>query len=186
MISHPMGKSWHEELKAEDHQMVPHSLPDEATLIQLARDLPLQIQSFVDDRDLYMALLQAISSSYAHMLDLLIPLLFSLLHIICPCKLRDIGMQSQVSSSRPESDVALFCNLRHIMRGAEAPSMCLQVPPAYLLSAPITLEGRVVEGFGRGSAQMGVPTANIEPGPLKDRLEGLPLGVYFGCVHCHS
>ena len=88
MISHPMGKSWHEELKAEDHQMVPHSLPDEATLIQLARDLPLQIQSFVDDRDLYMALLQAISSSYAHMLDLLIPLLFSLLHIICPCKLR--------------------------------------------------------------------------------------------------
>ena len=63
--------------------------------------------------------------------------------------------------------------------------MCLQVPPAYLLSAPITLEGRVVEGFGRGSAQMGVPTANIEPGPLKDKLEGLPLGVYFGCAHSH-
>ncbi len=60
------------------------------------------------------------------------------------------------------------------------------MPPGYLLSAPITLEGRVVEGFGRGSAQMGVPTANIEPGALKDRLEGLPLGVYFGCVHCHS
>ena len=38
----------------------------------------------------------------------------------------------------------------------------------------------MVEGFGRGSAQMGVPTANIEPGPLKGRLEGLPLGVYFG------
>ena len=44
------------------------------------------------------------------------------------------------------------------------------------------LEGRVVEGFGRGSTQMGVPTANIEPGPLKDKLEGLPLGVYFGCA----
>ena len=56
----------------------------------------------------------------------------------------------------------------------------MQVPPAYLLSTPIVLEGRVVEGFGRGSTQMGVPTANIEPGPLKDRLEGLPLGVYFG------
>ena len=42
----------------------------------------------------------------------------------------------------------------------------------------------MVEGFGRGSSQMGVPTANIEPGPLKDRLEGLPLGVYFGWVHC--
>ena len=56
----------------------------------------------------------------------------------------------------------------------------MQVPPAYLLSAPIILEGRVVEGFGRGSSQMGVPTANIEPGPLKNTLEGLPLGVYFG------
>ena len=43
----------------------------------------------------------------------------------------------------------------------------------------------MVEGFGRGSSQMGVPTANIEPGPLKDRLEGLPLGVYFGWVYCH-
>ena len=56
----------------------------------------------------------------------------------------------------------------------------MQVPLAYLLSAPIILEGEVVEGFGRGSTQMGVPTANIEPGPLKEKLEGLPLGVYFG------
>lgn len=55
-----------------------------------------------------------------------------------------------------------------------------QVPPAYLLSAPVVMEGRVVEGFGRGSSQMGTPTANIEPGPLKDTLENLPLGVYFG------
>jgi hypothetical protein len=65
-------------------------------------------------------------------------------------------------------------------------SVCLvwpQVPPAYLLSAPIAMEGQVMEGFGRGSSQMGVPTANIEPGPLKDTLEGLPLGVYFGWAH---
>ena len=59
MISHPMGKAWHEKLKAGDHEMVPHPLPDEATLQQLCRDLPLQIRQFVDDNDLYMALLQA-------------------------------------------------------------------------------------------------------------------------------
>ena len=46
MISHPLGKTWHEGLKAEDHQMVPHSLPDEATLQQLAWDLPLRMRSF--------------------------------------------------------------------------------------------------------------------------------------------
>jgi FAD synthase len=44
------------------------------------------------------------------------------------------------------------------------------------------LEGEVVAGFGRGSSQIGVPTANIAPGPLAHKLEGLPLGVYFGCV----
>ena len=58
MISHPMGKAWHERLKAEDHEMVPHALPDEATLGHLCRDLPLRLRQFVDDRDLYMALLQ--------------------------------------------------------------------------------------------------------------------------------
>ena len=91
MISHPLGKSWHEGLKAEDHQMVPHSLPDEATLKQLARDLPLRIRSFVDDRDLYMALLQARFSPSVHMLYLSTPLLFSLAQSICPCKSRALA-----------------------------------------------------------------------------------------------
>ena len=77
MISHPMGKTWHEGLKAEGHQMVPHSLPDEATLEQLVRDLPLRIRTFVDDKNLYMALLQAISP-LLHMLELFILLLFCL------------------------------------------------------------------------------------------------------------
>ena len=58
MISHPMGKAWHERLQAGDHEMVPHALPDEATLGHLCRDLPLRLRQFVDDRDLYMALLQ--------------------------------------------------------------------------------------------------------------------------------
>ena len=39
-------------------------------------------------------------------------------------------------------------------------------------------------GFGRGSAAMGTPTANLPPEPLQEQLAGLPLGVYFGCAFC--
>jgi hypothetical protein len=58
-----------------------------------------------------------------------------------------------------------------------------QVPPAYALpGSPLLLDGPVVTGFGRGSRQMGVPTANIDPAPLQGVLAELPLGVYFGCA----
>ncbi|KAG1657679.1 hypothetical protein FOA52_013773 [Chlamydomonas sp. UWO 241] len=57
----------------------------------------------------------------------------------------------------------------------------LQVPPSYALQGgPVRLDGPVVRGFGRGSRQMGVPTANIDPEPLAGILEGMPKGVYFG------
>ena len=61
--------------------------------------------------------------------------------------------------------------------------VCRQVPPGYLLQGGLRrLEGDVEAGFGRGSAEMGVPTANLPPGPLEDTLQDLPIGVYFGCV----
>ncbi len=46
--------------------------------------------------------------------------------------------------------------------------------------APICLSGPVIAGFGRGSKQLGVPTANLPPEPLAEELAGLPAGVYFG------
>lgn len=56
-----------------------------------------------------------------------------------------------------------------------------QVPPGYQFSAaPVVLEGTVVTGFGRGSRQLGVPTANMDPVPLQQQLQQLPRGVYFG------
>ncbi|KXZ49493.1 hypothetical protein GPECTOR_21g719 [Gonium pectorale] len=63
-----------------------------------------------------------------------------------------------------------------------AESYCgiLQVPQNYRLRQPLLLGGEVVRGFGRGSRQMGTPTANIEPAPLKDVLAGMAPGVYFG------
>ena len=47
-------------------------------------------------------------------------------------------------------------------------------------AAPIRLAGAVTTGFGRGSRQLGVPTANLPPEPLEAQLAGLPDGVYFG------
>ena len=51
-----------------------------------------------------------------------------------------------------------------------------------LPGGPLLLGGPVVSGFGRGSRQMGVPTANIDPVPLQGTLTDMPLGVYFGCA----
>lgn len=45
---------------------------------------------------------------------------------------------------------------------------------------PIVLQGRVVAGFGRGSRQMGIPTANLPPEELEEQLRRMPKGVYFG------
>jgi riboflavin kinase len=56
-----------------------------------------------------------------------------------------------------------------------------QVPPSYRLQgAPLCASGPVVRGFGRGSRQLGVPTANIDPAAVAQQLGHLPQGVYFG------
>ena len=44
----------------------------------------------------------------------------------------------------------------------------------------VYLDGKIVAGFGRGSRQLGVPTANIDPVPMGEKIAELPEGVYFG------
>ena len=61
----------------------------------------------------------------------------------------------------------------------------LQVPENYELQKgvtgdPVLLNGQVTSGFGRGSRQLGFPTANLPPKPLEQMLAQLPKGVYFG------
>uniref|UniRef100_A0A061RB93 riboflavin kinase n=1 Tax=Tetraselmis sp. GSL018 TaxID=582737 RepID=A0A061RB93_9CHLO len=57
----------------------------------------------------------------------------------------------------------------------------LHLPPSRRFEgAPIYIEGNVTTGFGRGSKQMGVPTANLPPEPLEEQIGHLPVGVYFG------
>eukprot|EP00850_Spirogloea_muscicola_P018268 SM000166S02449 [mRNA] locus=s166:571:2794:+ [translate_table: standard] len=46
--------------------------------------------------------------------------------------------------------------------------------------APLRMRGKVVSGFGRGSKQMGIPTANLPPEELEEELKGLAKGVYCG------
>ena len=46
---------------------------------------------------------------------------------------------------------------------------------------PIRLSGPIVQGFGRGSAELGIPTANIPLAGLSvGGNEGLESGVYYG------
>jgi riboflavin kinase len=55
-----------------------------------------------------------------------------------------------------------------------------EVPPLFKLRDEIVLNAPVVEGFGRGSRLMGVPTANLDPAVLADELSRMRRGVYFG------
>ncbi|KAI3429362.1 hypothetical protein D9Q98_005457 [Chlorella vulgaris] len=117
VISHPLGRAWHERFRAANLQLVPHELPQSADLASMVRDLPLQLVTVKDDEDLYLALLQ-VPEHYAHP----------------------------------------------------------YAPPTYL-------SGEVIAGFGRGSKQLGVPTANLPPAPLAAELSGLCAGVYFGWAY---
>ncbi len=42
------------------------------------------------------------------------------------------------------------------------------------------MKGAVVKGFGRGSKELGIPTANLDADALGSSLDGVEPGVYFG------
>ena len=48
------------------------------------------------------------------------------------------------------------------------------------LERPLLLRGEVIKGFGRGSASLGTPTANLDAAALADKLVGVEPGVYVG------
>lgn len=58
LISHPMGRAWQQQLHQDSPDIVPHPLPDQQTLQELSRELPLQLVDYRDDPDLYAAVLQ--------------------------------------------------------------------------------------------------------------------------------
>ena len=55
------------------------------------------------------------------------------------------------------------------------------VPKGYARTGlPVRLAAPVVAGFQRGSKELGVPTANLDPSRVEREVAGLPLGVYYG------
>jgi len=44
----------------------------------------------------------------------------------------------------------------------------------------VRIKGPVVKGFGRGSKELGIPTANLDVTLLENSLQDVPPGVYFG------
>ena len=61
----------------------------------------------------------------------------------------------------------------------------------YKLAKPLHMRAKVVRGFGRGSAEMGLPTANLDPTEVSQNwqkdmnddsidIKNIPMGVYFG------
>ena len=57
IISHPMGAAFADKLAAEDPRMVPHPLPSKDRVAELTCDLPLHVQGFRDEKDLYLCVL---------------------------------------------------------------------------------------------------------------------------------
>ena len=49
-----------------------------------------------------------------------------------------------------------------------------EVPPLYAMRDAVEMRAKVVSGFGRGSKQMGTPTANMDPAVLAPQLERAP------------
>lgn len=103
--------------------------------------------------------------------------------------------QAQVRIYLRENPCSCMCSHDHLCKATTShPERCwllgsctdclafaIQVPEHYVLQQPpVQLHGEVASGFGRGSKQLGFPTANLPPGPLQKELEGLPKGVYFG------
>ncbi len=58
VISHPMGATFVEELRRSDPRMVPHALPTETRLADLIEDLPLELERFHDEEQLYLCVLR--------------------------------------------------------------------------------------------------------------------------------
>lgn len=53
-------------------------------------------------------------------------------------------------------------------------------PELKSMAPSVKLSGTVIKGFGRGSKELGIPTANLDADVLGAALEGVAPGVYFG------
>ncbi|KYQ91319.1 hypothetical protein DLAC_08265 [Tieghemostelium lacteum] len=45
---------------------------------------------------------------------------------------------------------------------------------------PLHFKGKIIKGFGRGSKELGIPTANLPIEDYEEQLREIPVGVYYG------
>lgn len=58
IISHPMGKDFVRQLKANSRELELEELPEREPLMQLLKEVGFQLVHFIDERDLYLAIAQ--------------------------------------------------------------------------------------------------------------------------------
>lgn len=102
-----------------------------------------------------------------------------------PALVRDLPLEASAAARDGKASSCVSADEASIGAAAEEdPSggelWVYEVPPLFKLRDAAVLAANVVTGFGRGSKQMGVPTANLDPEALAAELAGLHRGVYFG------
>jgi Riboflavin kinase len=60
------------------------------------------------------------------------------------------------------------------------PIVAVTDPEFRVLVPSVLLQGPVVAGYGRGSKELGIPTANLDPDAVGPALDTLPTGIYCG------
>ena len=202
MLSHPLGRQWlNKQLHEKDPEMVPHPLPDQAQLAALIADLPLRIVQYVDEDTLYMVLLQVSRHCYCGnafwlcmkegcqmakdwCLELeVFCVSFGVGYSICRelYAIMHFSAAAWGKGQRMCLVTKMPCVAKNSCQKMSRKYSCAQVPENYMMQrSSVQLHGDVTSGFGRGSKQLGFPTANLPPKPLEKELHTLPKGVYFG------
>eukprot|EP00803_Ostreobium_quekettii_P005762 evm.model.scf_977.2 EVM.evm.TU.scf_977.2 scf_977:34418-42634(-) len=58
VISHPLGHAWQVDFHASDVLLVPHEIPGPGDWVGMTKDLPLEVESVVDEPELYITVLK--------------------------------------------------------------------------------------------------------------------------------
>eukprot|EP00271_Cylindrocystis_brebissonii_P006500 TRINITY_DN19276_c0_g1_i1.p1 TRINITY_DN19276_c0_g1~~TRINITY_DN19276_c0_g1_i1.p1 ORF type:complete len:586 (-),score=102.93 TRINITY_DN19276_c0_g1_i1:654-2411(-) len=159
VISHPLGAAFVEKLRSASPLVVPRGLPDSQQLQELVAgtDGQLQLVELRDEPHYYLARLEVTRSDATD---------------------RSSSGEGAVSEEEQKREVPSS-------QKETEPSGNQEEKPV-LLENPLFMEGEVIAGFGRGSRQMGVPTANLPPEKVGPLLEGLERGVYYGWAQVPS
>lgn len=83
------------------------------------------------------------------------------------------------SNQKPTVSLLQTAKLKFLLHMTRPETIVPDTPqPPY----PICHKSSIVSGFGRGSSELGIPTANI---PVNDQLNNLPTGIYYGWCKIH-